>query len=163
MSGVAVIRFWCDGCNSTIEVSSELAGIPSTCSKCGEFFLIPKPTPEVQSTEAEPVSEHPQATRANPMWWLAVILGAAAAVASFVIGCKGNFDDFNLLIAGALCVALNPLCWLGLWAFDRVDPNLDRAKCPHCAAWVSLKTWSKVPALGLCKCHCGHTFIKPPA
>lgn len=102
------------------------------------------------------MSEHPQARRASQAWWLAVILGAAAAVASFFVGGGGTIQG------GLLAAVLNPLGWLGLWAYAyRVgDPY---AKCPHCGKWIDLDRWSHIPALGLCKCDCGHTFVKPPA
>jgi hypothetical protein len=111
------------------------------------------------------MSEHPQAKRASQAWWIAVILGAAAAVASFFVG--GSRDGGKLSVeAGLIAAALNPLLWLGAWAFFfRVNFENQLAKCPHCGKWIDLSIYgSTSPALSEMKCpECPHIFIKPPA
>lgn len=110
------------------------------------------------------MSEHPQATRANPMWWLAIILGGAAAVASFFVG--GQNPGGKLSVEGGLiAAALNPLVWLGVWAFCcRVNFEQQLAKCPHCGMWKDMNYHRTTPALGQVKCvACNNIFLKPPA
>ena len=109
-----------------------------------------------------------QATNANPMWWLAVILGAAAAVASFFVGGNnpgGKLNREDALIFALIAVALNPLVWLGAWAFFcRANFWSRLAKCPHCGSWEDMNIWNNKAALEECPClSCDNTFLKPPA
>ena len=111
------------------------------------------------------MSEHPQAKRANPMWWLAVILGVAACWAEIFRGAYGFLGVSEASIAGGLMMAaLNPLVWLGVWAFFfRVRPLSQLAKCPYCGKWINLNIYSRIPALGKINCReCGKDFLKPP-
>ena len=109
------------------------------------------------------MSEHPQAKRASQAWWIAVILGAAAAVASFFVG--GNRDGQLSVPAGLIAAALNPLVWLCLWAWIfRVNFEQQLAKCPHCGTWKNMNDHRTTPALGQIRCDtCGNIYLKPPA
>lgn len=56
-------------------------------------------------------------------WWFIVGLGVLAALASAAVGGGGGPEG------AFLAIALNPLVWLGAYAFFRTNAELI---CPHC-------------------------------
>jgi hypothetical protein len=105
----------------------------------------------------------PMGKNANNIFWGGVIAVAAfAALASFRYGYSdGKFlPKHRREFAGAVAAALNPLVWLGVWAFNT---RYGHFACPHCGRFFSRReVFTKVPAQGACKCYCDNTFLKPP-
>jgi hypothetical protein len=89
----------------------------------------------------------------NPLYTTFIVIGVLGAIASFSVG--GGSPAGGFVAAG-----LNPLVWLGIWSFFR----LNQIRCPHCGKNHDRNIFDHVPAESECAClKCKHGFLKPLA
>jgi hypothetical protein len=83
------------------------------------------PSDESTKWQAEVVDSNTPAViyRGGEEWWLGVVLGLIAGVASAII--EGGDEPLGAVVA----VALNPIVWFGVYSLFKVQQSVT---CPHC-------------------------------
>ncbi len=106
------------------------------------------------------MSQLPVAKKASPLWWVAVWIAVAAAIASFVKSGGGT------IAGGVVAIVTNPLVWLGAFAYGW---RVRCIQCPHCGKWEDRSQFGNVAAGSVVKHSwsndpgCGNDFIFPAA
>jgi hypothetical protein len=87
------------------------------------------------------------------VWWLGVVLGVFAGLASAAVGGGGSPEG------AVVAIALNPLVWFGCYSLFKIRPAL---RCPHCRRTEAIPPEFRNARLGsIATCpHCGNEFQK---